>query len=36
MLNLGAIQSRNVHPGFQQGQTEPEKQQRVSNNTEAQ
>ena len=30
ILNLGAAQSRNVHPGFQQGQTEAEKQQRVS------
>ncbi|KAK2465287.1 hypothetical protein APHAL10511_002641 [Amanita phalloides] len=28
ILNLGAAQSRNVHPGFQQGQTETEKQQR--------
>ncbi|KAG6850206.1 hypothetical protein H0H93_016385 [Arthromyces matolae] len=27
MLNLG--QSRNIHPGFQQGQTEADKQQRV-------
>ena len=32
ILNLGAAQSRNVHPGFQQGQTEAEKQQRVSLN----
>jgi len=30
ILNLGAAQSRNVHPGFQQGQTEVDKQQRVS------
>jgi CCR4-NOT transcription complex subunit 2 len=31
MLNLGPTQARNVHPGFQQGQTEAEKQQhRVS------
>jgi CCR4-NOT transcription complex subunit 2 len=31
MLNLGPSQARNVHPGFQQGQTEAEKQQhRVS------
>ena len=31
MLNLGPTQTRNVHPGFQQGQTEVEKQQqRVS------
>lgn len=31
MLNLGPAQARNVHPGFQQGQTEAEKQQqRVS------
>lgn len=27
MLNLGPTQSRNVHPGFQQGQSEAEKQQ---------
>jgi hypothetical protein len=27
MLNLGLTQVRNVHPGFQQGQTEAEKQQ---------
>ncbi|KAF8964330.1 hypothetical protein BDZ97DRAFT_1660429 [Flammula alnicola] len=27
MLNLGPTQSRNVHPGFQQGQTDAEKQQ---------
>ncbi|KII91068.1 hypothetical protein PLICRDRAFT_80682, partial [Plicaturopsis crispa FD-325 SS-3] len=27
MLNLGPAQARNVHPGFQQGQTEAEKQQ---------
>jgi len=27
MLNLGPTQSRNVHPGFQQGQTDVEKQQ---------
>jgi CCR4-NOT transcription complex subunit 2 len=33
MLNLGPAQARSVHPGFQQGQTEAEKQQqqRVSN-----
>lgn len=30
MLNLGPTQPRNVHPGFQQAQTEAEKQQRVS------
>ncbi|RDB14635.1 General negative regulator of transcription subunit 2 [Hypsizygus marmoreus] len=30
MLNLG--QSRNVHPGFQQGQTDAEKQQQQRNN----
>ncbi|KAF8635824.1 hypothetical protein AX15_000023 [Amanita polypyramis BW_CC] len=28
MLNIGPAQSRNIHPGFQQGQTETEKQQR--------
>ncbi|PFH54022.1 hypothetical protein AMATHDRAFT_53785 [Amanita thiersii Skay4041] len=28
MLNLGTAQSRNIHPGFQQGQAESEKQQR--------
>ena len=27
MLNLGPSQSRNIHPGFQQGQTDMEKQQ---------
>ena len=27
MLNLGPSQSRNIHPGFQQGQTDAEKQQ---------
>lgn len=27
MLNLGPTQSRNVHPGFQQGQSDAEKQQ---------
>ncbi|KAF4617728.1 hypothetical protein D9613_005838 [Agrocybe pediades] len=32
MLNLGPTQSRNVHPGFQQGQTEAEKQQQQRNN----
>lgn len=30
LLNLAPTQTRNVHPGFQQGQTESEKQQRVS------
>jgi CCR4-NOT transcription complex subunit 2 len=31
MLNLGSVQARNVHPGFQQGLTDAEKQQqRVS------
>ena len=29
MLNLGPTQPRNVHPGFQQTQTDAEKQQRV-------
>ncbi|KIL67760.1 hypothetical protein M378DRAFT_101272 [Amanita muscaria Koide BX008] len=32
LLNLGAVQARNVHAGFQQGQTESEKQQRIQNN----
>ncbi|KAF8158422.1 hypothetical protein B0H34DRAFT_708778 [Crassisporium funariophilum] len=31
MLNLGPTQSRNVHPGFQQGQTEAEKQHQRNN-----
>lgn len=31
MLNLGPSQSRNIHPGFQQGQTDLEKQQQRSN-----
>ncbi|KDR82564.1 hypothetical protein GALMADRAFT_237941 [Galerina marginata CBS 339.88] len=31
MLNLGPTQSRNIHPGFQQGQTEAEKQQQRNN-----
>ncbi|KAF9483404.1 hypothetical protein BDN70DRAFT_873916 [Pholiota conissans] len=32
MLNLGPTQSRNVHPGFQQGQSEAEKQQQQQRN----
>ncbi|PPQ84281.1 hypothetical protein CVT25_013219 [Psilocybe cyanescens] len=31
MLNLGPTQTRNIHPGFQQGQSEAEKQQQRNN-----